>query len=225
MLAESYPYYLANEAQGPNSDLEVTDKFTGQVATRVALADPSAIDRGIEAALESSVPLRKMAPYERQKVLQHCVSRFTERSEELAQALCIEAGKPIKDSRGEVSRLIDTFRIASEESVRMDGVLQNLEISARAKGYRGIYKRVPIGPCSFISPFNFPLNLAAHKVAPAIAVGCPFVLKPASLTPIGALIIGEVLAETNLPKGSFSILPCRRDGADLFTTDERVRRL
>lgn len=88
-----------------------------------------------------------------------------------------------------------------------------------------MWKRVPIGPCSFISPFNFPLNLAAHKVAPALAVGCPFVLKPASLTPIGALIIGEVLAETDLPEGAFSILPCRRDGADLFTVDERLKLL
>jgi acyl-CoA reductase-like NAD-dependent aldehyde dehydrogenase len=86
-------------------------------------------------------------------------------------------------------------------------------------------RRVPIGPCSFISPFNFPLNLAAHKVAPAIAAGCTFVLKPASRTPIGAIVIGEVLAETNLPKGAFSILPCSRDGADLFTTDERLKLL
>ncbi|BEU24677.1 hypothetical protein PBP221_48170 [Paraburkholderia sp. 22B1P] len=84
-------------------------------------------------------------------------------------------------------------------------------------------KRVPIGPCSFISPFNFPLNLAAHKVAPALAAGVPFVLKPASRTPIGALIIGEVLAETDLPKGGFSILPAHRDGADLFTTDDRFK--
>ncbi|MEM1443396.1 MAG: aldehyde dehydrogenase family protein, partial [Verrucomicrobiota bacterium] len=96
---------------------------------------------------------------------------------------------------------------------------------ARARGYRGMWKRVPIGPCSFISPFNFPLNLAAHKVAPALAVGCPFVLKPASRTPIGALVIGEILAETDLPGGAFSILPCRRDGADLFTTDERFKLL
>ena len=101
----------------------------------------------------------------------------------------------------------------------------NLEISARASGYQGMTKRVPIGPCSFISPFNFPLNLAAHKVAPAIAAGCTFVLKPASRTPIGALIIGEVLAETDLPEGAFSILPCNRDGADLFTTDERLKLL
>jgi acyl-CoA reductase-like NAD-dependent aldehyde dehydrogenase len=101
----------------------------------------------------------------------------------------------------------------------------NLEVTPRARGYTGMYKRVPIGPCSFISPFNFPLNLAAHKIAPALAVGCPFVLKPASRTPIGALIIGEVLAETNLPKGAFSILPCSRDGADLFTVDERFKLL
>ena len=88
-----------------------------------------------------------------------------------------------------------------------------------------MWLRVPIGPCSFISPFNFPLNLAAHKIAPALAVGCPFVLKPASLTPVGALLIGEILAETDLPEGAFSILPCRRDGAELFTTDERLRLL
>ncbi len=166
-----------------------------------------------------------MAPYERQAVLEHCVKRFTERAEEMAQALCIEAGKPIKDAKGEVSRLIDTFKIAAEESVRINGETVNLEISARAKGYQGMTKKVPIGPCSFISPFNFPLNLAAHKVAPAIAAGCTFVLKPASRTPIGALIIGEVLAETDLPKGAFSILPCSRDGADLFTTDERLKLL
>jgi len=88
-----------------------------------------------------------------------------------------------------------------------------------------MWKRVPIGPCSFISPFNFPLNLAAHKIAPAIAVGCPFVMKPASRTPLGAIIMGEVLAETGLPKGAFSILPAHREGADLFTTDERLKLL
>lgn len=225
MLAEQYPYYLANVAEQPNADLEVTDKYTGEIATRVALADANAIDRGIAAAVEAAEPFAAMPPYERQAVLNHCVARFTERAEELAQALCVEAGKPIKDSRGEVGRLIDTFRVAAEESVRMSGEVQNLEIAARAKGYRGMYKRVPIGPCSFISPFNFPLNLAAHKVAPAIAVGCPFVLKPASMTPIGAIIIGETLAETDLPKGAFSILPCRRDGADLFTEDERLKLL
>ena len=225
MLMETYPYYLANEPIAANADLAVTDKYTGEIAARVALADAAAIDRAIAASVEADGPMRRMPPYERQAVLNHCVARFTERFEELALSLCIEAGKPIKDSRGEVSRLIDTFRIAAEESVRIGGEVMNLEISPRARGYRGMFKRVPIGPCSFISPFNFPLNLAAHKVAPAIAVGCPFVLKPASRTPIGALMIGEVLAETDLPKGAFSILPCHRDGADLFTTDDRLKLL
>lgn len=225
MLQESYPFYLANKPEQPNTDLNVYDKYTGEVATKVAMASPEHIDQAIAAAVKSQPALNAMPAYERQAILHHCVQRFTERSEELAEALCIEAGKPIKDSRGEVTRLIDTFRLASERSVRFNGEVQNLEISARAKGYRGMFQRVPIGPCSFISPFNFPLNLAAHKVAPALAVGCSFVLKPASLTPIGALIIGEVLAETDLPEGAFSILPCRRDGAELFTTDERLKLL
>lgn len=224
-LAESYPYFLANKAVYANKDLVVTNKYTEEPATYVALANAETIDAAIAAADASQEALRKMPAYERQDILNHCVKRFQERFEEMAYALCIEAGKPIKDARGEVTRLIDTFRIAAEEAVRMEGDVMNLEITPRAKGYQGMYKRVPIGPCSFISPFNFPLNLAAHKVAPALAVGCPFVLKPASRTPIGAIIIGEILAETNLPEGAFSILPCSRDGADLFTTDDRFKLL
>lgn len=224
-LNETYPIYVANRPELPNTDLDVTDKFSGETATRTALADPATIDRAIAAAVKAAAPMAHMAAYERRAVLDHCVKRFVERAEELAQMLRIEAGKPIKDSRGEVTRLIDTFRIAADESVRPTGEMLEPEISARTRGYRGWTKRVPIGPCSFISPFNFPLNLAAHKIAPALATGCPFVLKPASKTPLGALVIGEILAETDLPEGAFSILPCSRDGADLFTTDERLKLL
>ncbi|WP_370279622.1 aldehyde dehydrogenase family protein [Pontibacterium sp.] len=225
MLNATYPYYIANKPEAPNQDLAVYDKYSGDVATRVAMADTAAIDRAIAAADAAAEPMRKLPAHKRQAILNHCVKRFEERFEELAEALCIEAGKPIKDARGEVTRLIDTFRIAAEEAVRINGEVIPMDITARAEGYTGMWKRVPIGPCSFISPFNFPLNLAAHKVAPAIAAGCPFILKPASLTPIGALIIGEVLAETDLPDGAFSVLPCHRDGADLFTTDERLKLL
>jgi acyl-CoA reductase-like NAD-dependent aldehyde dehydrogenase len=224
-LKDVYPLYLNNKAVQTNTDLAVTDKFTGEVAFRVALADSATIDAGIAGAVKAAEPMAAMASYERQNVLMHCVSRFNERFDELAYALCVEAGKPIKDSEGEVTRLIDTFRIAAEESVRMTGEVQPLDISPRAKGYQGMWKRVPIGPCSFISPFNFPLNLAAHKIAPAIAVGCPFVMKPASRTPLGAIIMGEILAETDLPEGAFSILPTSRDGADLFTEDDRLKLL
>ena len=186
-LKDTYPLYLNNKAQQPNTDLAVTDKFTGEVAFRTALASPEIIDEAIAGAVRAAEPMAQLASYERQAVLQHCVERFAERFDELAYALCVEAGKPIKDSEGEVTRLIDTFRIAAEESVRMVGEVMPLDISARARGYQSIWKRYPIGPCSFISPFNFPLNLAAHKIAPAIAVGCPFVMKPASKTPRGAI--------------------------------------
>ncbi len=225
-LKDTYPLYLNNKAVQPNTDLEVTDKYTGEVAFRTALATPDIIEEGIAGAVRAAEPMARLASFEKQDVLMHCVSRFRERFDELSFALCIEAGKPIKDAEGEVSRLIDTFRIAAEEAVRNYGEVQPLDISARAKGYMGMWKRVPIGPCSFISPFNFPLNLAAHKIAPAIAVGCPFVMKPASKTPLGAIIMGEVLAECDiLPEGAFSILPASRDGADLFTEDERLKLL
>ena len=225
MLAKQYPYYLANKPAQPNTDLDVLDKYSGQVAARVALADSNAVEHAIAAAVSAEAPMRAMPPYARAKVLQHCIARFRERHDELAMALCIEAGKPIKDAEGEVSRLIDTFEVAAEEALRIDGEIVNLEISERAKGYRGFVQRVPVGACSFITPFNFPLNLVAHKVAPAIAAGCPFVLKPAEKTPIGALIIGEVLAETDLPPGAFSVLPCTVETAAPLITDDRLKLL
>ena len=155
MLKDVYPYYLANKAHQPNEDLVVFDKYTGHSATRVALADEEAIMQGIEGAVSARSKMASLRPYERAEILQHCVRRFEERADELAHILCIEAGKPIKDSRGEVSRLIDTFRYAAEESLRITGEVMNMEISERARGYSGMWKRVPIGPVSCIAPFNF----------------------------------------------------------------------
>lgn len=225
IMKTTYPYYLANIAKQPNTDLEVTDKYTGEVAFRTALADKTAIEEAISAAHAAEGEMRKLPSYVRQRILIHCIKRFTERATEFSEILSVEAGKPIKDARGEVTRLIDTFRIAAEECSRLYGEVMPMDISERSKNYQGQWKRIPIGACSFISPFNFPFNLTAHKIAPALAVGCPFVLKPASKTPVSALLIGEVLAETELPKGAFSILPCSRNGADLFTTDERLKLL
>ena len=222
MLENSYPYYLANRPVAANTDLVVRDKYSGKVATRVAQADAAVVDQAIAAAWEARAAMAALPPDARRDVLEHCVRRFGERQEELALALCIEAGKPIRDARGEVTRLIDTFRIAAGEATRIEGETVELQISERTRGYRGLVKRVPVGACSFITPFNFPLNLVAHKVAPAIAAGCPFVLKPSERTPIGALIIGEVLAETGLPPGAFSILPCPVDQADALIEDERI---
>src|SRR5688500_17620217 len=221
-LARRYPYYLANRAVAANGELDVLDKYSGQRATRVALADAATVRKAIVAAHKARGPMAEFTPDARRDVLEHCVRRFEARHEELAIALCIEAGKPIKVARGEVTRLIDTFRIAAGEATRIGGEVIELQISERTRGYRGMVKRVPVGACGFITPFNFPLNLVAHKVAPAIAAGCPFVLKPALKTPVGALIIGEVLAETDLPNGAFSILPCSNENAAALVEDERI---
>lgn len=221
-LMASYPYYLANRPVAANTDLDVLDKYSGKRATRVALADATAVRKAIVAAHQAREAVAAFPPDARRDVLEHCVMRFQERFDELALALCIEAGKPIADARGEVTRLIDTFRIAAGEATRIDGEVIELQISKRTRGYRGMVKRVPIGVCSFITPFNFPLNLVAHKVAPALAAGCPFVLKPSEKTPIGALIIAEILAETDLPRGAFSVLACSTQDAAQLVEDERI---
>jgi acyl-CoA reductase-like NAD-dependent aldehyde dehydrogenase len=225
MLDKTYPYYLANEARTSTEMMEVYDKFSGEVATRVAVPDAQATEEAIRAAVQAAGPMKRFKPWARQAVLQHCVKRFQERYDELAMALCIEAGKPIKDAAGEVTRLIETFRIAADEAVRVNGETLNLELAGRLDGYHGFTRRVPLGPVSFITPFNFPLNLVAHKVAPAIAAGCPLVLKPSEKTPIGALIIGQVLAETDLPKGAFSVLTLDGKRATPLVEDDRLKLL
>lgn len=225
-LPSLFPYYLSSKpVYSSETAFDVSNKYSGESITRVSLADDKIIDRAIEDAEKAQLALNRMVPYERQNILKYCIEQFELRFEELAYVLCLEAGKPINDARGEVTRLIETFKIAAEESVRITGDVIELQTSPRTKGYSGMTKRVPIGVCSFITPFNFPLNLVAHKIAPAIATGCAFILKPASKTPLGALMIGEILSQSDLPTGAFSILPCGRDGAQRFTTDERLKLL
>jgi len=222
-LRETYPYYLAGRPIQANADLAVTNKYTGTMATRVARADATAIRQAIAAAHGACPAVRRLPSHARQAILQRIVGRVTARHEELAQILAIEVGKPIRDARGEVTRLVDTLRIAAEEAVRITGEWLPLDISPRATGYEALVRRFPLGVCGFITPFNFPLNLVAHKIGPAIAAGCPWVLKPASATPVSALVLGEIVAETDWPKEAFSILPCSGGEIEPLVTDERVQ--
>jgi acyl-CoA reductase-like NAD-dependent aldehyde dehydrogenase len=225
MVQARYPFYLANRPQQPNADLKVIDKFTDEVVAQVALADKRVLDDAIAAAANAATPMRRLPSYQRKAVLKHLHARCKERSDELASVLVVEVGKPIQTARAEVTRLLDTIELAAEESTRILGEVLPLDATQRGVGYRGMWQRVPVGPCSFITPWNFPLNLVAHKIGPAIACGCPFVLKPASYTPISALILGEILAETNLPPGAFSILPMRSSEAAALVEDERIKKL
>lgn len=243
-MEKRYPYWLANRpfsgtgtgsgsrtgtgtgsasasTTPPERDLPVTDKFSGEVVAHVAVAGPEEIEAAIAAGYAARDAMRKLPPYTRKEILLHAAKRFRERGDELARILAIEAGKPVRDARGEVTRLVDTFEVAADEALRPGGEMIGLEISERARGTRGMIRRVPVGLCSFITPFNFPLNLVAHKIAPAIAAGCPFVLKPSDRTPLSAVVIGEVLAETALPPGAFSIVPARLEHIAPFIEDPR----
>ena len=195
------------------------------MAAHVALADKAILDQAIAAAAAAATPMRRLASWQRKAVLKHLATRCNERADELTEVLVVEVGKPIQFARAEVARLIATVELAAEESTRIYGEVLPLDDTERGVGYRGMWQRVPIGPCGFITPWNFPLNLVAHKIAPAIACGCPFVLKPASSTPISALILGEILAETDLPEGAFSILPMKSSDSAALVEDERIRKL
>ncbi|WP_262456390.1 aldehyde dehydrogenase family protein, partial [Acinetobacter bereziniae] len=220
------PLYVANKAVKTGKWLEVYDKFSGQLYAKVALADAKTLEKSISAAVNAEKEMAALKPFQKQKILLHCVGRFKELREELTQLLIVEGGKPKLAAAAEVERLINTFQIAADAvSTMSNGHLMPLAVTAAASAYRGMVQHVPIGAISLISPFNFPLNLTAHKIAPAIAAGCPFVLKPASLTPISALKIAEILAETDLPKGAFSVLPCPREHADVLVTDDRFKLL
>jgi len=225
MIADRYPLFLAGRALTTEFEQVVTDKYTGEIVSRVARAGPDIVERAIVAAVEAFEQTRRMPAFERQAILEHVVRRVRERHDEFSEALAIEAGKPISTARGEVTRLIDTLRLAAEEATRVTGETLPLDIRPRAASYEGLWRRAPIGPCGFITPFNFPMNLVAHKIGPAIAMGCSWILKPAPQTPIGALLLGEILAETDLPAGAFSILPCNVEDAAPLVEDDRLRLL
>lgn len=221
-----YPLYVAGKAVTTGQWLEVYDKYSNTVYARVALADEKVLEKAISASVKAEVDMATLKPFEKQKVLLHCVKRFNELREELTDILIVEGGKPRGAASAEVERLINTFQLAADAVTQLDdGRMLPLAVTPAAARFRGMVKHVPIGAVSLISPFNFPLNLVAHKIAPAIAAGCPFVLKPASLTPISALMIAKVLAETDLPKGSWSVLPCDRQAADILVTDDRFKLL
>ncbi|MFL6858587.1 MAG: aldehyde dehydrogenase family protein [Allosphingosinicella sp.] len=221
-----HPIYLAGRWVDSPDRLEIGSPADPESPAGATYnATPEQLEEATVAAVKAFEETRQLPAYERGRALREISAGIKARREELGHILAMEAGKPIRDALVEVDRCVLTFRVAAEEAERIGGEVMPLDLMPSSKGRVGITRRFPVGPVAGISPFNFPLNLAAHKLAPAIAAGCPFVMKPASRTPLGAIIMGEVLAETNLPKGAFSILPAHREGADLFTTDERLKLL
>ncbi len=203
--------------------VEVKAPYDGSVIGRVYQGRRQHAEAAIAAAVKAFGTTRRLPAFERQRMLRRVAEGIAQRKEEFSRTLCQEAGKPIKAARTEVERAIFTFTVAAEESTRIYGEYLPLDWQEFTAGRWGIVKRFPLGPIAGITPFNFPLNLVAHKVAPAIAAGCPMVLKPAPQTPLTSLLLGEVVQHSGWPDGALNILPLSNEDAGVLVTDERLK--
>lgn len=225
-MLEARPCRIAGRPVQTDESLEVVNPATGLEFARVCLAGPAEAERALQEAEAAFPSMRDASRHRRAEWLRAVVRGLEARREEFALCIVQESGKPLQFARGEVTRAISTFTIAAEEALRFGGEHVPLDITAAGEGYAGYSTRVALGPVAAISPFNFPLNLVAHKVAPALAVGCPVICKPAPDTPLTALLLGEVVDGCGAPPGAMSVVPMSNEVAERYLVrDPRIRLL
>jgi acyl-CoA reductase-like NAD-dependent aldehyde dehydrogenase len=219
----THGFFVDGRWQQEGDLMEVRSPYDGSVIARVAQGRKEHAEAAIKAAVKAFGTTRRLPAFERQRVLRQISAFMVERKEEFVRTLSQEAGKPIKTARTEVDRAIFTFNVAAEESTRIYGEYLPLDWQEFTAGRWGIVRRFPIGPVAGITPFNFPINLVAHKVAPAIAAGCPMVLKPAPETPLCSLLLAECVQQAGWPDGGLNVVPLSNEDAGLLVTDERIK--
>jgi acyl-CoA reductase-like NAD-dependent aldehyde dehydrogenase len=203
--------------------VEVRAPYDGAVIGRVFQGGRPQAEAAIAAAVKAFGTTRRLPAFERQRVLRRVAEGISRRKDEFARTLAQEAGKPIKAARSEVERAIFTFTVAAEESTRIYGEYLPLDWQEFTAGRWGIVRRFPLGPVAGITPFNFPLNLVAHKVAPAIAAGCSMVLKPAPQTPLSSLLLAETIQQAGWPDGALNVIPLSNEDAGILVSDDRLK--
>ncbi|MCX7973145.1 MAG: aldehyde dehydrogenase family protein [Candidatus Aminicenantes bacterium] len=224
-MKKLYPLFINGEWRESDSLKEIISPYDGQVVGQVFFAQPVQVKEAIDAAFKAFDQARKMPSYERARILEEIAVGLKKRREEIARSIALQAGKPIRDSRTEVARATMTFDLASEEAKRIGGEIIPLDLNAFSVNRWGLIRRFPLGPISAITPFNFPLNLVAHKVAPALASGNTLLLRPASQVPITSLLLAEIVAETGLPAGIFNVIPCDYRAAESLLTDDKIKKI
>lgn len=224
---DTFGAYIAGEFCRTENHREIHSPYDGRVVATVCDAGPAEIDAALDAAVEALPATHALTSEQRANICAEVARSIRRRRDELALAICDEAGKPIADAEAEVERAVFCFELAAGEAGRAAGEGQLLPMDLRPPGVGrlGLVRRFPIGPVAAISPFNFPLNLAVHKLAPALAAGCPVVLKPASQTATPTLRLAEIIQDSAWPKGALSVVPSTRAAADLLVTDERTKLL
>ncbi|HEY8406542.1 MAG TPA: aldehyde dehydrogenase family protein [Gaiellaceae bacterium] len=204
---------------------EIKSPYDDSIVAVVHRATPDDVEDAIAKAVAAFETTRHLPSWKREQILTQISQGIAARREELGETIALEAGKPLKTALVEVDRAVFTFKIAAEESKRIYGEIVPLDWLPGNEGRRAEIRRVPLGPIAGISPFNFPLNLVAHKVAPALAAGNPILLRPASQTPLAALKLAEIIYETDWPKDAFAVLPCSTDTARPLVEDDRIKLL
>ncbi|MGA2370572.1 MAG: aldehyde dehydrogenase family protein [Candidatus Korobacteraceae bacterium] len=221
----SFGFFLNGNWSTHGREAVVTSPYDHSVLAVISEAGSDDVEVALESAVQAFAVTRKMTSQQRADVLHKIVEGITSRREEFARTICQEAGKPIRTARVEVDRAIYTFQVAAEESTRIYGEYIPLDTLESAAGRWGLVRRFPLGPIFGITPFNFPLNLVAHKVAPAIAAGCPIILKPAPQTPISSFLLAEIVQESGWPEGALAVMPLSNDDAGILIADDRIKLL
>ena len=205
-MSKIYKTLIAGKWKEGKNLLEVTNKYIGEVIGSVPLTDKETFEEAIKSAQDGFSLISNMPAYERSKILEKTSEKIEEQKEEITRIIAMEAGKAWKHAKAEVERAVQTFKFASEEAKSIHGETIPMDAAVGGEKKIGFYLRFPVGIVGAISPFNFPLNLVAHKVAPAIASGCSVVLKPASMTPLTSLKLGEIMMEAGLPDGALNVI-------------------
>ncbi len=221
----SYGFFLNGNWSTHGRESVITAPYDHSALAVVCEAERDDVETAIESAVQAFAVTRKMSSHHRAQVLREIADTIADRREEFARTICHEAAKPIKTARSEVDRAISTFQIAAEEATRIYGEYLPLDTTESTAGRWGLVKRFPLGPVFAITPFNFPLNLVAHKVAPAIAAGCPIILKPAPQTPLSSLMLAEIVDNTAWPDGALAVMPMSNENAALIVADDRIKLL
>jgi acyl-CoA reductase-like NAD-dependent aldehyde dehydrogenase len=223
---DATPYLIAGRPRSRGETFDVASPYDGRVVARVGVPSDAEVEEAVAAAADTfEQESRNLPVHARAEALMHISQRLQERGDEVAETIAREGGKPLKWSKVEATRAVSTFRWAAETLRHMDGELLRLDTDPALGSRLGLVRRFPYGPVLGISPFNFPVNLVAHKMAPALAVGAPIVLKPASATPLGALLLGELFSETELPPGMLSVLPVSSEVAERMVKDRRFKKV
>jgi aldehyde dehydrogenase (NAD+) len=218
------PFLVAGERLTGTQTQAVRDPYTGDVVDEVAVATWDDVDRALEAAVRGFETTRKRSAHERSRALGAASEAIASRADELTNLVVSEGGKPYKNAKVEVARAVSTMRWAAEEANRFTGELVRLDTEQTASGRMGVVRRFPLGPVLGIAPFNFPLNLVCHKVGPALAAGNTIVVKPATATPLSALVLGEILWEAGATEAISVVTPSTTD-AERAVTDDRVAKV